>query len=160
MYCSELSKKMVMSSIGRAAYHFLNLAEAVFLSRPPVGSVLQPVVKCGARSVGCGTLGRSAPSLCTLIFGRCLVLVLLPRVFIGGVIRLTSGCWLLTVWRRIVKRIFASLRAAIAEGRPKSQKRVTLGVVLQTGSTPWAARVSVLSTTSMCHSLCALTISF
>ena len=149
-----------MSSVGRAAHHFLNLAEAVFLSRPPVGSILQPVVKCGARSVGRGTLGRSAPSLCTLVFGRCLVLALLPRVFTGGVIRLTSGCWSSTVWRRIAKRSFASSRAAIAEGRPKSRKRVTLGVVLQTGSTPRAARVSVLSTTSTCHPLRALTILF
>ena len=85
---------MVMSSVGRAAHHFLNLAEAVFLSRPPVGSVLQLVVKCGARSVGRGTLGRSALSLCTLVFGRCLVLALLPRVFIGGV---TSDKWVLVV---------------------------------------------------------------
>jgi hypothetical protein len=86
-----------MSSIGRAAHHFLNLAEAVFLSRLLVRSVLQLVVKCSARSVGCRTLGKSAPSLCTLVFGRCLVLVLLPRVFIRGVIRLTSGCWSSTV---------------------------------------------------------------
>src|SRR5271169_2066034 len=101
MYRSEPSEKMVMSFVGRAAHHFLNLAEAVFLSRPPVGSVLQPVMKCGARSVGRGTLGRSAPSLCTLVFGRCLVPAALPRVFIGGVMRLTSGCWLSTVWRRM-----------------------------------------------------------
>jgi hypothetical protein len=80
-----------MSSIRRAAHHFLNLAEAVFLSRPLVGSVLQLVVKCSAQSVGCGTLGRSAPSLCTLVFGHCLMLALLLRVFIRGVIRLTSG---------------------------------------------------------------------
>src|SRR5436190_23251317 len=73
---------------------------------------------------------------------------------------LTSGCWLSTVWRRMAKRSFASLRAAITEGRPESQKRVTLGVVLQTGSTPQAAKVSVLSTTSMCHPFHALTISF
>ena len=77
MYCSKPSEKIVMSSIRRAAYYFLNLAEAVFLSKPLVGSVLQLVVKCGARSVGCGTLGRSAPSLCTLVFGRCLMLALL-----------------------------------------------------------------------------------
>jgi hypothetical protein len=83
---------MLMSSIRRAAYHFLNLAEAVFLSRLLVGSVLQLVVKCSARSVGCRTLGRSAPSLCTLVFGRCLILALLPRVFIRGVIRLISRC--------------------------------------------------------------------
>jgi hypothetical protein len=93
MYRSEPSEKIVTSSVGRAAHHFLNLAEAVFLSRPLVGSVLQLVVKCSARSVGCGTLGRSAPSLCTLVFGRCLVLAPLPRVFIGGIMRLTSGCW-------------------------------------------------------------------
>ena len=160
MYCSESSEKMVMSSIRRAAHHFLNLVEAIFLSRLPIGSVLQLVVKCGARSVGCRTLGRSTPSLCTLVFGRYLVLARLPRVFIGGVIRLTSGCWSSTVWRCIAKCSFASSRAAIAEGRPKSQKRVTLGVVLQTGSTPQAARVSVLSTTSMCHPLRALTILF
>ena len=97
MYRLEPSKKMVMSSIRRVAHHFLNLAEAVFLSRPLVGSVLQLVVRCGARSVGCRTLGRSAPSLCTLVFGRCLVLALLPRVFIRGVICLTSGCWSSTV---------------------------------------------------------------
>ena len=151
---------MVMSSIRRATHHFLNLAEAVFLSRPLVGSILQLVVKCSACSVGCGTLGRSALSLCTLVFGRCLVLALLPQVFTRGVIRLTSGCWSSTVWRCIAKRSFTSLRATIVEGRPKSQKRVTLGVVLQTRSTPWAARVSVLSTTSTCHLLCALTILF
>jgi hypothetical protein len=81
-----------MSSIKRAAHHFLNLAEAVFLSKLLVGSVLQLVVKCSARSVGCRTLGRSALSLCTLVFRRCLVLVLLLWVFIRGVIRLTSGC--------------------------------------------------------------------
>jgi hypothetical protein len=81
-----------MSSIKRAAHHFLNLAEAVFLSRLLVRSVLQLVVKCSARSVGCRTLGRSALSLCTLVFGHCLMLVLLLRVFIRGVIRLTSGC--------------------------------------------------------------------
>ena len=52
------------------------------------------------------------------------------------------------------------VRWNIAEGRPESRKRVTLGVVLQTGSTPRAARVSVLSTTSTCHPLRALTISF
>ena len=97
MYRSEPSEKMVMSSIRRATHHFLNLAEAVFLSRPLVGFILQPVVKCGARSVGCGTLSRSAPSLCTLVFGRYLILALLLQVFIGGVIRLTSGCWLSTV---------------------------------------------------------------
>src|SRR5436190_10393741 len=73
---------------------------------------------------------------------------------------LTSGCWLSTVWRRMAKRSFASLRAAIMEGRPESQERVTLGVVLQTGSTPQAARVSILSTTSMCHLFHVLTISF
>ena len=125
-----------MSSIRRAAYYFLNLVEAVFLSRPLVGAVLHLVVKCNARSVGCRTLGRSALSLCTLVFRRCLMLALLPQVFIRGVIRLTSGCWSSTIWRRIAKRSFASLRAAIVEGRPKSQKRVTLGVVLQTRSTP------------------------
>ena len=92
MYCLKPSKKMVMSSIRRATHYFLNLVEALFLSRLLVGSVLQLVVKCSAHSVGCGTLGRSAPSLCTLVFRRYLVLVLLPRVFIGGVIRLTSGC--------------------------------------------------------------------
>src|SRR5436190_15066670 len=160
MYHSEPSEKIVMSSAGRAAHHFLNLAEAVFLSRPPVGSVLQPAVKCGARSVGRGTLGRSAPSLCTLVFGRCLEPAPLPRVHIGGVMHLTSGCWLSTVWRRIAKRSFASSRAAIAEGRPESQKRVTFGVVLQTGSTPRAAKVSVLSTISTSHPFRALTISF
>ena len=67
-----------MSSIRRAAYHFLNLAEAVFLSRLLVGSVLHLVVKCSACSVGCRTLGRSALSLYTLVFRRYLVLVLLP----------------------------------------------------------------------------------
>jgi hypothetical protein len=130
MYRLEPSKKIVTSSIGRAAYHFLNLAEAIFLSRPPVGSILQPVVKCSACSVGCGTLGRSAPSLCTLVFGRYLELAPLPRVFIGGVMHLTSGCWSSTIWRRIAKCSFASSRATIAEGRPESRKRVTLGVVL------------------------------
>ena len=97
MYCLELSKKMVMSSIRRATYYFLNLAKAVFLSRPLVGSVLHLVVKCGARSVGCRTLGRSALSLCTLVFGHYLMLALLLRVFIRGVIRLISGCWSSTV---------------------------------------------------------------
>jgi hypothetical protein len=92
MYRLELSKKMVMSFVRRAAYYFLNLVEAVFLSRLLVGSVLQLVVKCSARSVGCGTLGRSALSLCTLVFRRYLVLALFLRVFIRGVIRLTSGC--------------------------------------------------------------------
>jgi hypothetical protein len=82
-----------MSSIRRAAHHFLNLAEAVFLSRLLVRSVLQLVVKCSTHSVGCGTLGRSALSLYTLVFGRYLMLVLLLQVFIRGVIRLTSGCW-------------------------------------------------------------------
>ena len=67
-----------MSSVRRVAHHFLNLVEAVFLSRPLVGFVLQLVVKCNARSVGCGTLGRSTPSLCTLVFGRYLMLALLP----------------------------------------------------------------------------------
>jgi hypothetical protein len=66
-----------MSSIRRAAHYFLNLAEAVFLSRLLVRSVLQLVVKCSARSVGCRTLGRSALSLCTLVFRCCLVLALL-----------------------------------------------------------------------------------
>jgi hypothetical protein len=66
-----------MSSIRRAAHYFLNLVEAVFLSRLLVGSVLQLVVKCSACSVDCGTLGRSALSLCTLVFRRCLILVLL-----------------------------------------------------------------------------------
>jgi hypothetical protein len=97
MYHSEPSKKIVTSSVRRAAHHFLNLAEAVFLSKPPVESVLQLVMKCSARSVGCETLGRSVPSLCTLVFRRCLVLAALPQVFIKGVMRLTSGCWLLTV---------------------------------------------------------------
>jgi hypothetical protein len=78
MYCSKPSEKMVMSSIRRATYYFLNLVEAVFLSRLLVRSVLQLVVKCSARSVGCRTLGRSALSLCTLVFRRCLVLALLP----------------------------------------------------------------------------------
>src|SRR5438045_3610879 len=111
---------MVTSSVGRAAHHFLNLVEAVFLSRLPVGSVLQPVVKCGACSVGHGTLGRSAPSLCTLVFGHCLVPVPLLRVFIGGVMHLMSGCWLSNVWRCMAKHSFASSRAAITEGRPES----------------------------------------
>ena len=97
MYCSEPSKKMVTSSIRRATYYFLNLAEAIFLSRLLVGSILQLVVKCSTRSVGCGTLGRSAPSLYTLVFRRYLILALLLRVFTRGVIHLTSGCWLLTV---------------------------------------------------------------
>jgi hypothetical protein len=97
MYHSKPSKKMVMSSIRRATHHFLNLAEAVFLSRPLVGSVLQLVVKCSACSVGCRTLSRSALSLCTLVFRHYLILALLPRVFIEGVICLTSGCWLSTV---------------------------------------------------------------
>ena len=92
IYRSEPSKKMVMSFVRRATHHFLNLAEAIFLSRPLVGSILQLVVKCSACSVGCRTLGRSAPSLCTLVFGCYLVLVLLLQVFIGGVICLTSGC--------------------------------------------------------------------
>jgi hypothetical protein len=130
MYRLELSKKIVTSSIRRATHHFLNLAEAVFLSRPPVRSVLQPVVKCGVRSVGYRTLGRSALSLYTLVFRRCLEPAPLLRVFIRGVMRLTSGCRSSTVWRRIAKRSFASSRAAIAEGRPESRKRVTLGVVL------------------------------
>ena len=86
-----------MSSIRRAIHHFLNLIEAVFLSRLLVGSILQLVVKCGAHSVGCRTLGRSALSLYTLVFRHCLILVLLPRVFTRGVIRLISGCWSLTV---------------------------------------------------------------
>ena len=68
---------MVMSSIRRATYHFLNLVEAVFLSKPLVGSILQLVVKCSACSVGCRTLGRSALSLCTLVFRRYLILALL-----------------------------------------------------------------------------------
>jgi hypothetical protein len=67
-----------MSSIRRATYHFLNLVEAVFLSRPLIESVLQLVVKCSACSIGCRTLSRSALSLYTLVFGRCLMLVLLP----------------------------------------------------------------------------------
>src|SRR5436190_19349886 len=100
MYCLEPSEKIVTSSVGRAAHHFLNLAEAIFLSRPPVGSVLQPVVKCGVRSVGHGTLGRSVPSLCTLVFGCCLVPAPLPQVLIGVVMHLTGGCWLSTVWSR------------------------------------------------------------
>ena len=78
MYYSKPSKKMVMSSIRRVVHHFLNLVEAVFLSKPLVGSILQLVVKCSACSVGCGILGRSTPSLCTLVFGRYLILVLLP----------------------------------------------------------------------------------
>ena len=93
MYRLELSKKMLMSSIRRATYYFLNLVEAVFLSRLLIRSILQLVVKCSACSVGCRTLSRSALSLCTLVFGRYLMLVLLLQVFIRGVIRLTSGCW-------------------------------------------------------------------
>ena len=77
MYCSKPSKKIVMSSIRRAIHYFLNLVEAVFLSRLLVGSILQLVVKCSAYSIGCRTLGRSAPSLYTLVFGRYLMLVLL-----------------------------------------------------------------------------------
>src|SRR5436190_23250108 len=87
---SEPSKKIVMSSVGRAAHHFLNLAEAIFLSRPPVGSVLQPVMKCSVHSVGHGTLGRSTPSHCTLVFGCCLVPAPLLRVFIRVVMHLMS----------------------------------------------------------------------
>src|SRR5271168_1387383 len=97
MYCLELSKKIVTSFVKRAAYYFLNLAEAVFLSRLLVGSVWQPVVKYSVCSVGCGTLGRSALSLCTLVFGRCLVPAPLPQVFIKGVMYLTSRCWSSTV---------------------------------------------------------------
>ena len=86
-----------MSSIRRATHYFLNLVEAVFLSRLLVGSILQLVVKCSAHSVGCGTLGRSALSLYTLVFGHCLMLALLLQVFTRGVIRLISGCWSSTV---------------------------------------------------------------
>ena len=77
IYCSKPSKKMVISSIRRVAYHFLNLVEAIFLSRLLVESILQLVVKCSAYSVGCRTLGRSALSLYTLVFERYLILMLL-----------------------------------------------------------------------------------
>src|SRR3954462_3249080 len=90
-YCSEPSEKIVTSSGGRAAHHFLNSAEAFFLSRPLVGSPLQPVVKCGSLSFGRGTQGSSAPSRWTFVFGRCLEPAPLPRRIIGGGMRLTSG---------------------------------------------------------------------
>jgi hypothetical protein len=89
---------MVTSSGGRAAHHFLNSSEAVFLSMPPVGSILQPDVKCSRRSVGRGTSGRSVPSLCTLVFGRCLKPAPLPRMIIGGGMRFVlarSRGWLI-----------------------------------------------------------------
>ena len=145
---------------GRAAHHFLKLADAILLFKPPVGSVLHPVVKCGGLSFGRGTLGNSIPSRWIFVFGRCLEPAPLPRVIIEGVIRLTSGCWSSTVWRRTAKRSFASSSAAIAEGRPESRKRVIVGVVLHTGSTPLIARASVLSIVSTCHPLRALTVLF
>ena len=53
---------MVTSISGRAAYYCLKWFKAVVLSRLPMGSVLQPIVKCGRMSLGCRMLGRSVPS--------------------------------------------------------------------------------------------------
>jgi hypothetical protein len=51
------------------------------------------------------------------VFGRCLLPAPFPRMIIGGVMRLISGCWSSIVCRRIANRSFNSLRAAIAKGR-------------------------------------------
>jgi hypothetical protein len=81
---------MVTSVGGRAAHHCLKWFEAVVLSRPPVGSVLQPVVKCDGMSLGRGMLGRSVPSCWTLVFGLCWVPAPLPQVIWGGVMSRNS----------------------------------------------------------------------
>src|SRR5438045_5004407 len=106
-----------MSSGGRAAHHLLKLSEAIALSIPPVGSVLQPVVKCGALSTGQGILGSRIPNHWTFVLGHCLEPVPLPQVIIGGWMHLTSGLCSLTVWSCIANRSFDSSRAAIDEGR-------------------------------------------
>jgi hypothetical protein len=62
------------------------------------------------------------------------------------------------VWSCRAKYSFASSRAAIAEGRPASLKSVIVGVVLQTGRTPLAAKVSALSIISTCQPTWVLTI--
>jgi len=82
----------------------------------------------------------------------------LPRIIIRGSMRLTRGFYSSTVWRRIANRSFDSSRAAIAEERPESRKRVGVGVVLYTRRTLWAAREIVRSTTSTCHPIRALTV--
>jgi hypothetical protein len=82
---------MVTSVGGRAAHHYLKLVAAVVLSRPPVGSVLHLVVKCGRISLGCGMLGKSVPSSWTLVFGVCWDPAPLLQAICGGVMRPTSG---------------------------------------------------------------------
>src|SRR5438045_8554201 len=111
---------MVTSS---GAHHFLNSADAVFLSRPPVGSTLHPFVNCGGLSFGRGILGKTVPSRCTFVFGHCLVPAPLPRVIIGVVMLLTNGCWSSPVWSRKAYRIFDSTRAASHEGRHAALQR-------------------------------------
>src|SRR5438045_4233319 len=101
MHCSEPSGKIVTSSGGRAAHHFLNSADAAFLLRPLVGSALHPFVKCSGLSFGQGTPGKAVPSHCTFVFGCCLAPAPLPWVIIGGVMHLTNGCWSSTVWSHI-----------------------------------------------------------
>jgi hypothetical protein len=120
-------------------YYFLKILAAFSFLTLFVGSVLQLREKCEKASARRGVLKSKALRRCTLVLRRCRVPAPWPLCIVKIAMRQTSECLALIVCSLTAKRSLASSKTAAPDRRPASRKRVVVGVVRQTGSTPLVA---------------------